>query len=102
MLFLPYPTIRKADIYRPVHKMINDSIDLTAPDLSRYRYAPAIQDQTDRLQLLSISRTAPVLMLSRMSSPVEQRIESSVATKISLSVVEQASRSVVKGTSFQS
>ena len=100
MLFLPDPKIMKTDVYRPVHETINDSVDLTTPDLSRYRYAPATHDQTDRLQLLSISRTAPVLMLSRMSNPVEQRIASSVATKISLSVVEQASRSVVKGMSF--
>jgi hypothetical protein len=100
MSFLPYTKIRKTDVYRPVHKTINDSIDLTTHDLSRYRYAPVIQDQTDRLQSLSIFRTAPVLMLSRMSDPVEQRMTSSVATQTPLSVVEQASRSVVKGTSF--
>jgi hypothetical protein len=100
MSFLPYTKIRKTYVYRPVHKTINDSVDLTTLDLSRYRYAPAIQDQTVRLQSLSISRTAPVLMLSRMSDPVEQRMTCSVATQISLSVLEQASRSVVKGTSF--
>jgi hypothetical protein len=70
------------------------------PDLSRYRYAPAVQDQTDRLQSLATSSTAPVLMLSRMSSPDMQRVASLVANKMSPSVVEQASCSVVKGTSF--